>query len=168
MQKKHGRDRWILLSLFFWLLYKSYLQLSFFLLPCPWMLMAGGNQKAAWITSSALLLTTRLILVVDRSFRSSLSWIDVCGTFSSFWFLFKLRFFPINYLNQHKLTFFLKGTKNTSAYISAICCFFFQDICFCPLSKMMYWVNGLLVWSTAIFLVFLLKKNVSETAIKIL
>lgn len=138
MHDKYDWARWILAISLCWLLYKSYLQLYFLLLPCPWMLMFGGSQQAAWVTSSSLFPSERLNQVVHCSFRSRLAWREVCGSFPSFWLLlFKLRAFPVNYLNWHEFIFF-KGNKNTSAYMSVPRCSF-QDICFWPLSEMMYW-----------------------------
>lgn len=67
-----------------------------------------------------------------------------------------------------KLTqiFFFKGSKNTSAYISAPCCSFLQDICFWPLSEMMYWAKWTSSLTHSSFSSLLTKIPAAESALK--
>lgn len=62
--------------------------------------------------------------------------------------------------------FFFKGSKNTSAYISAPCCSFLQDICFWPLSEMMCWAKWTSSLTHSSFSSVLTKIPAADTALK--
>lgn len=131
------------------------------------MLMVGDNQWVTWITSSPLFPSERLSKVLHRTFRSRLEWREVCGTFPSFWLLpFKLRVFPVNYLNWQIFFFLGGGNKNTSAYISAPFAFFFKMFFLATFQRWCTWINGPLVSPTAVFLLFLLKYQQQSQPLK--